>query len=89
MTNPSIHANAYAPGGIGAREATLVVLLGPRYGTGVALAISLALRVSNVAGELLAVLLIHTGYVARLLAVRLRRTSASENVDVSPTPARA
>jgi hypothetical protein len=78
-----------APGGIGAREGTLVVLLGPRYGAGVALGISLAIRVANVAGELLAVLLIHAMYAARLLAVRLERTSSPENADVSPTPARA
>ena len=56
-----------APGGIGAREGTLVVLLGPHYGPGLALAISLAIRVANVAGELLAVLLIHAAYGARVL----------------------
>jgi hypothetical protein len=51
----------------------LVVLLGPRYGAGVALAISLAIRVANVAGELLAVLLIHAIYGARMLT-RMRRS---------------
>jgi uncharacterized membrane protein YbhN (UPF0104 family) len=48
-----------APGGLGAREATLVLLLGPRYGTAAALGISLAIRVANVAGELVTVGLVH------------------------------
>lgn len=78
-----------APGGLGAREGTLVVLLGPRYGTGVALLISLAIRVANVAGELLAVLVIHVVYIARLLAIRLQHASGTENADVAPKPARA
>lgn len=53
-----------APGGLGAREGMLVVLLGPRYGTGVALGISLMIRVANIAGELLAVALVHGVYAA-------------------------
>lgn len=56
-----------APGGLGAREGTLVVLLGPRYGTGVALGISLMIRLANIAGELLAVVLVHGLYGARAL----------------------
>jgi hypothetical protein len=43
------------PGGLGAREAALVVLLAPRYGLGNATAIALALRVAVSLGELLAV----------------------------------
>lgn len=53
-----------APGGLGAREGALVVLLGPRYGSGVALGISLVIRVVNVAGEFLAVALVHGAYAA-------------------------
>jgi hypothetical protein len=63
-----------APGGLGAREATLVVLLGPRYGTGVALGISLMIRLANIAGELLAVASVHGVYAACALRRRARRT---------------
>jgi hypothetical protein len=62
-----------APGGLGAREGTLVVLLGPRYGTGVALGISLMIRLVNVAGEVLAVGLVHGAYAARVFCRRERR----------------
>lgn len=51
-----------APGGLGVREATLVLLLAPRYGTATALGVSLAIRVANVAGELVAVSLVHAVY---------------------------
>jgi hypothetical protein len=59
-----------APGGLGAREGTLVLLLGPRYGTGVALGISLMIRVVNVVGELLAVALVHGAYAASAISRR-------------------
>jgi hypothetical protein len=42
-----------APGGIGVREAALVILLGPILGEAVALAVALALRLVTTAGELL------------------------------------
>lgn len=62
-----------APGGIGAREGALVVLLGPRLGAAPALAASLAVRLVNVAGELVAVALVHAvcavSYVTRGVAV--------------------
>ncbi len=54
-----------SPGGLGAREGMLVVLLGPRYGTGVAILISLMMRLANVAGELAAVTLVHAVAAAR------------------------
>jgi len=62
-----------APGGLGVREGMLVVLLGPIYGVGVAVAISLAIRLANVAGELLAVALVHGVYAAHALAARASR----------------
>ena len=58
-----------------AREGTLVVLLGPRYGTGVALSISLMIRVAKIAGELLAVALVHAVYAAGAVS-RLARRAA-------------
>jgi hypothetical protein len=58
-----------APGGLGAREGTLVVLLGPRLGAAAALAISLALRVANIAGELVAVTSVHLAWgISRALS---------------------
>jgi hypothetical protein len=62
-----------APGGLGVREGMLVVLLGPTYGTGVALAISLAIRLANVAGELLAFALVHALQAAHASYTRLAR----------------
>ena len=41
-----------------------MVLLGPRYGTSIALGISLMIRLANIAGELLAVVLVHCAYAA-------------------------
>ena len=66
-----------APGGLGAREGTLVVLLGPRYGVGVALGVSLMIRVANVAGELLAVALVHAGHASGAVAAWARAHSPS------------
>ena len=62
-----------APGGLGAREGTLVVLLGPRFGAGVALGISLIIRLANIAGELLAVALVHGAYAGHALYRRHRQ----------------
>jgi glycosyltransferase 2 family protein len=62
-----------APGGLGAREGTLVVLLGPRYGTGAALGISLMIRLANVAGELLAIALAHGVYATWAVSRRHHR----------------
>ena len=43
------------PGGLGLRDGTLVVLLAGAFGTGVATAIALALRLANTFGELVAI----------------------------------
>jgi glycosyltransferase 2 family protein len=72
-----------APGGLGAREGMLVVLLRGAYGTAAALAVSLAIRVVNVAGELLAVALVHAFYGIAALARRVR------NVGLAPADAEA
>ena len=45
----------FLPGGLGAREGTLVTVLGARYGLGIATALSLALRLAVTLGELLAI----------------------------------
>ncbi len=65
-----------SPGGLGVREGMLVVLLAPHYGMGVAIAISLAIRLANMAGELLAVALVHAVYVVHTAATRVRRITA-------------
>jgi glycosyltransferase 2 family protein len=64
-----------APGGIGAREGTLVALFTARWGVGTA--VSLALRLANVIGELLAVTAVHAACGAVVVArrVRLRRVA--------------
>jgi hypothetical protein len=64
-----------APGGRGVREGMLVVLLGPSYGLSVAVAISLAIRLANVAGELLAVALVHGVYAVQALAASSGRVA--------------
>jgi hypothetical protein len=66
-----------APGGLGAREGTLVVLLGPRYGVAVALGVSLMIRAANVAGEMLAVALVHAGWAWRAITAWIRGHSLS------------
>ncbi|HLF68991.1 MAG TPA: lysylphosphatidylglycerol synthase domain-containing protein, partial [Gaiellaceae bacterium] len=72
-----------APGGLGVREGMLVVLLGPSYGLGVAVAISLAIRLANVAGELLAVALVHGAYGAHALAAHLGRMARVDGLGSS------
>jgi glycosyltransferase 2 family protein len=67
-----------APGGLGAREGMLVVLLRGRYGFGPAAAISIAIRVVNVAGELLAVAMLHLVYGAVALRRGARRPQPQE-----------
>ena len=64
-----------SPGGLGVREGMLVVLLGPSYGLGVAVAISVAIRLTNIAGELLAVALVHAVFATHSVAKRLARVS--------------
>jgi glycosyltransferase 2 family protein len=66
-----------APGGLGAREGMLVVLLRGRYGTADAIGVSLAIRVVNVAGELLAVAVIHVAYGAAAALRRARTVRAA------------
>ena len=59
----------FAPSGLGAREATLIALLAPSVGAGPATALSLALRLANVAGDLLAIGAVEAAW---LLARRCR-----------------
>jgi hypothetical protein len=65
-----------SPGGLGVREGMLVVLLAPHYGVGVALAVSLLIRLANIAGDLLAVALVHGAWALRALYRRVRRRLA-------------
>ena len=52
----------FLPGGLGAREGTLIAVLSPRYGAGAATGIALATRLAVTLGEALAVALIWIGY---------------------------
>jgi hypothetical protein len=52
----------FLPGGLGAREGTLVAVIAPRYGVGAATGIALATRLAVTLGEALAVGLIWVGY---------------------------
>jgi glycosyltransferase 2 family protein len=67
-----------APGGLGVREGMLVMLLRSAYGVAPAAGISVAIRVVNVAGELVAVGLVHGAYGIVLAARRLREAIAPE-----------
>jgi uncharacterized membrane protein YbhN (UPF0104 family) len=49
--------SVFAPGGIGVREAVLVLLLGPYLGTGVAAAVAALARIWSVVGEVIASLI--------------------------------
>jgi uncharacterized membrane protein YbhN (UPF0104 family) len=51
----------FLPGGLGLREATLVALLAPRYGVGVATTLALALRFANTLGEFAAIAAVEAG----------------------------
>jgi uncharacterized membrane protein YbhN (UPF0104 family) len=66
-----------APGGLGAREGTLVMLLGPRFGTASAFGASLVIRVLNIAGELVAVGVVHAVYAAYVVRQRVALAPAS------------
>jgi uncharacterized membrane protein YbhN (UPF0104 family) len=61
------------PGGLGAREATLVGVLASYFGAGVATALTLAVRLANTLGELIAVGVIAAAYFGR----RFRRLSGA------------
>ena len=50
----------FSPGGLGSREATVIAALVGRYGTGVAAALAIAIRLANTLGELVCVGLIET-----------------------------
>jgi len=60
----------FAPSGLGVREATLVALLAPVVGAAPATALTVGLRLANIAGDFLAIGLVEG---ARLVARRLRR----------------
>jgi hypothetical protein len=63
----------FLPGGLGAREGTLVAVLAPRYGAGAATGIALATRLAVTLGEAIAVGLIWLAYLgARALGFRGR-----------------
>ena len=69
----------FLPGGLGAREGTLVAVLAARYGAGAATGIALAARLAVTLGEAIAVSLIWLGYfAARALPGRRERESATE-----------
>jgi uncharacterized membrane protein YbhN (UPF0104 family) len=65
----------FLPGGLGAREGTLIAVLSPRYGAGAATGIALATRLAVTVGEAIAVGLIWLGYFA-LRAGRSRAAAA-------------
>jgi uncharacterized membrane protein YbhN (UPF0104 family) len=67
----------FAPSGLGVREATLIALLAPSLGVGPATALTVGLRLANVAGDFLA---IGSVEVARWLAARWRRSSRARIV---------
>jgi uncharacterized membrane protein YbhN (UPF0104 family) len=62
----------FAPSGLGVREATLIALLAPSLGVGAATALTVGLRLANVAGDFLA---IGSVEAARRLAPQWRRAS--------------
>jgi glycosyltransferase 2 family protein len=62
----------FAPSGLGVREATLIALLASSLGVGPATALTVGLRLANVAGDFLAIGSIEA---ARWLAARWRRSS--------------
>jgi len=80
----------FLPGGLGAREGTLIAVLAPRYGAGAATGIALATRLAMTLGEALAVCLIWLAYFGasgRLLGrrgARFRRTRAVQPTGEPP-----
>lgn len=67
----------FAPSGLGVREATLIALLAPTVGAGPATALTVGLRLANVAGDFLAIGSIEG---ARLVVRRIRRASRGHGV---------
>ncbi len=65
----------FLPGGLGAREGTLVAVLAARYGAGVATALALTIRLVTTLGEALAVGLIELGCYLRMLTARAATSS--------------
>lgn len=65
----------FLPGGLGAREGTLVAVLAPRYEVGAATGIALATRLAVTLGEAVAVCLIWSAYFSRR-ALPARRESS-------------
>jgi glycosyltransferase 2 family protein len=63
----------FLPGGLGAREGTLVAVVAPGYGLGPATGIALATRLAVTLGEAIAVCLIWLGYVASRALTRRRQ----------------
>lgn len=69
----------FLPGGLGAREATLVAVLAGRYGVGPATGLALALRLAVTLGEVVAVGAILAGdHIARLVGVRHTKRAAKQ-----------
>ena len=65
----------FLPGGLGAREGTVVAVLVARYGIGVATTLALAIRLANTLGELVACGILEAVYLgARRLPLVLRRS---------------
>jgi uncharacterized membrane protein YbhN (UPF0104 family) len=70
----------FVPGGLGAREGTLIAVLASRYGAGAATGISLATRLAVTVGEAIAVCLIWITYFSlRALPSRRARSHASSS----------
>jgi hypothetical protein len=67
----------FAPSGLGVREATLVALLAPVLGAGPATALTVGLRLANVAGDFVAIGLVEG---ARVAARRVRRARSARAV---------
>lgn len=67
----------FAPSGLGAREATLIALLAPELGVAAATALTVGLRLANIAGDFLAIGGIEA---ARVAASRWRRSSRAKLV---------
>jgi glycosyltransferase 2 family protein len=73
----------FLPGGLGAREGTLVAVLAPRYGVGSATGIALASRLAVTLGEAIAVCLIWVGYLGAR-ALRREPRSRLPSADAPP-----
>ena len=67
----------FAPSGLGVREATLIALLAPELGVAAATALTVGLRLANIAGDFLAIGAVEA---ARLAARRWRRSGRAKLV---------